>query len=329
MKRLAIVAHYDPRGEAADHLLRQLDQLGTVSDQIVVASPSALTSQASAEISRRAILLRRENFGHDFGSWREALEQLDWAQGYDELLLTNDSYAGFFRPLAQIIDEMTSRPVEVWGMTKSWRHGEHVQSYFLFFTRPALASRAFRRFWADTKPATDRFTAIAHGEVGVSRAMAQSGFALGSYFEPTPAERRRANRRGLHWLRQRQRAFPARFDTLDDPYFDATRANDPAAADGLNWSSAFADAALPDGRLPLIKFDTLRYDPYWLGSGVLLDRLEQRWPEQLAGVRDFLAATAPFYPARAWENGRPARLAPLSARTYGYAARRLAGTAAW
>lgn len=320
MTRLAVVAHYDPRGLAAPHFLRQLEQLREVSDEVVVASPSELNDEAAEQIGDRARLLRRQNFGHDFGSWRDALEQYDWADGFDELILTNDSYVGYFRPLAQVIREMSGKPCEVWGMTKSWRHHEHVQSYFLYFTRPALTSRAFRRFWSDAAPATDRMAAIHDQEVGISRAMIAAGFALGSVFEPTADERLLANRRGVHWLRRRRRAFPARFDTLEDTYFRPPRRRDPQEADFLNWSSAFADAILDDGRLPVLKFDTLRYDPYWLGSERQLRGAERRYPALMAGVRAFLEDTASGYRQRAYENYGSARLTPLERLRVGYRA---------
>lgn len=301
-KRLAIVAHYDPRGEVAPHVVRQMDQLGTVFDEVVLASPVDLSESAAAAVSARATLIRRSNYGHDFGSWRDALEQFDWAQRYDELLLTNDSYVGFFRPLERIIETMTRRPVELWGLTRSGRHTPHVQSYFLHFSRAALRSQAFRRFWADAKPAPDRTSAIMQQEIGISRAMTEAGFGIGSYFEPTSRERLLGNMRGAHWLRKRQHFFPARFDSSEDPFFNVRKVRDPQEADGLNWSSAFADLTLDDGRLPVIKLDTLRYDPYWLGAQSLLGRLEKRFPDQMDGVRDYLTQTQSFYSQRRYEN---------------------------
>lgn len=319
-KRLAIVAHYDPRGGAAPHLLRQLDELGSLFDEVVLATTVDLTEEAASSISARATLIRRANYGHDFGSWRDCLERFGWGQSYDEVLLTNDSYAGFFRPLGEIMATMRARPVELWGMTRTNRISPHVQSYFLHFTSPALHSQAFRHFWMDAKPATDRMSAILLQEIGISRAMTDAGFALGSYFEPTKAERLRAVRRGAHWLRQRQRVFHARYDRSADDYFDVRSRRDPGQADNLNWSSAFADSTLDGGRLPLIKIDVLRNDPYWLGAGALLRELERRFPEQMDGVADYLRDTSFAYDPRRYENHSSARLTPLERALVGYRA---------
>lgn len=322
MKRLAIVAQWDARGVAAPHFLRLLDQLGEEFDHVVVASPSELTSESVDAISSRAELFRRPNYGHDFGSWRDALERLDWGDGYDELLLTNDSYLGFFRPLSQIIDEMSHRPVEMWGLTKTARRGEHIQSYFLYVTGPAAKSQTFRRFWTDAKPAPDRMTAILQQEVGISQAMVGAGFALGAYFEPTLAERMRANARGVHWLNRRQRAFPARYDTLSEDYFHSRRALDPRESDQLNTSSAFADSVFDGGRLPVVKFDVLRNDPFWLDSAALLADLEREYPAMMAGVREHLAAISEHYQIRPYENHRFAHLSPFERTMVGYSRRK-------
>ena len=161
---------------------------------------------------------------------------------------------------------MAQRPVEVWGITKTMRRGEHIQSYFLYFTEPALRSRAFDAFWSSFRPATDRKQAIALQEIGISTRMREAGFQLGSYFEPTHAEQVRAARRGAHWLRRRRHAFPAKFLDMGDSDFDYSRRRDPAESRHLNPASAYADSVFDHERYPLVKFDTLRYDPYWLGS---------------------------------------------------------------
>lgn len=326
MRRLTIVAHWDPLGGAAPHFLRQLEQLARVSDEVIVASPSPLTDDAAAAIEARATLLRRSNYGHDFGSWRDALEQRDWAQGFDELLLTNDSYVGFFRPLEQIIADMATKPVEVWGITKVNRHAEHIQSYFLMFTSAALHSQAFLRFWTGATPATSRTAAILQQEVGISRVMQEAGFALGAAFEPTVRERRRANLRGAYWLWRRQSQYPEKFAGPHDGFFTIRRIADPLESDRLNWSSAFADSTLDGGRLPVIKFDVFRYDPYYLGAGELLTALERTYPSHMAGVRDYLEKTRPMYRPRPFENFGFARPHLLARPVIGYRTRATRGT---
>ncbi len=159
-------------------------------------------------------------------------------------------------------------------------------------------------------------------EVGLSSAMLSAGFRLGSYFEPTDAERRLANLRGVHWLLRRRRAFPARFHGFGD-HFHVRRAFDPAEADNLNWATDFADFVFDAARYPVVKFDTLRYDSHWLDTAQLLALCEDAFPIAFDGVREYLRDTDPLYPDRPTDNRPPARLSRWTAHRVGYSARPL------
>jgi hypothetical protein len=316
-RRLAVLAHFNALGGVAPHVLRQLDMLARSFDTVVVSSTSGFSAEARAAVGARAEIVERSNLGQDFGSWHEVLEAHDLAREYDEVLITNDSYVSAIDDLEPVIAQMTERPVEAWGLTKTWRHAEHIQSYFVFFTRPVLRSQAFERFWSDFRPARDRTAAIMQQEIGLSRALRSAGFRLGSYFEPTVDERRLANRRGVHWLIQRRRAFPARFHGFAD-HFRIRHALDPMESNNLNWATDFADFVFDRARYPVVKFDTLRYDPHWLGSERLLAACERYFPTQFAGVRDYMTATSSAYRGRPFENGGPVTLGPVLRRAIGY-----------
>ena len=133
-------------------------------------------------------------------------------------------------------------------------------------------------------------------EVGLSGGLHCAGFRSGSYFRESEADRRLARRRVRWWAAHRTglRRNRAGLDTLRE------RAREP-----WNPSAALADRALDRGRLPYVKLDTLRYDPYGLGADKLLDYCEELLPEQFAGVRAFLDDTALFYPPRPTEKLRP------------------------
>ncbi len=317
MKRVAIVAHFDARGGAASHFLRQLDMLGRSFDRVIVATTASLTDQARQEISHRSELIERGNFGQDFASWRDGLELADFAQDADELLLTNDSYVSVIDDLEPVIADMARRPVEAWGMTKTDRGGEHIQSYFLYFTKPILRSQAFRLFWDDFRPAATRMDAIRLQEIGISTTLTASGFRLGAYFQPTDSERRLGNLRTAQWLFVRRRTFPSRFHNFAD-YFRMSHWRDPAEADRINWAIDFADFVFDRRRYPIVKFDTLRFDPHSLGAGTLLDDCERHFPTAFEGVRDYMESTAFAYPGRPFENSSPVELAAWQRRLYGY-----------
>lgn len=316
-RRLAILAHYNARGDLAPHVRRQLDMLGRSFDRVIVASTSSFTEVAKRQVLERADLIERANLGQDFGSWHEVLEREDFGKRFDELLLTNDSYVSAVDDLEPIISAMAGRPVEAWGMTKTWRHQEHIQSYFVYLTRPVMKSTTFDRFWAEFRPARDRTSAIMNQEIGLSASLRSAGFRLGSYFQPTTSERRLANARGVHWLWRRRRTFPTKFHGFGD-HFRIRHALDPQESNNLNWATDFADFVFDRRRYPVVKFDTLRYDPHWLGADRLMADCERAFPEHFDGVREYIDATSAAYPGRPFENSGPARLTTLERATVGY-----------
>ncbi len=309
-RRLSVVAHYDPHGEAAPHVLRQLDQLATVSDELVVASTADLTEEARSALDARSTLVERENFGQDFGGWQQVLLTRDTAREFDEVLLTNDTYVGYLRPIERMFADMEQRPVEIWGTHESERVARHLQSFFLVFREPAVRSRAFREFWRRLKPAASRVEAIRQQEIGISQWMLSAGFEIAGYFEPTPAERAEGVRREAWWK--------ARLAEQDVRLGDLRRR--APVGEPVNTAVAFADAALDDGRMPLVKFDTLRYDPYFLGSDRLLELCEAQYPDLFDGVRAFLDRTRASYPPRPGENQLVLPLDGDDARHIGYRA---------
>ncbi|MDQ1125244.1 hypothetical protein QE428_000277 [Microbacterium sp. SORGH_AS 505] len=319
-RRLAVVAHFNPTGRVADHVLRQLDVLVAAGHEVVLSTTTPVSGNDRAEVLSRARILHRRNVGQDFGSWHDVLAACDYGADYEDVLLTNDSYVSVIDDLAKIRATMTSRGADVWGMTKSSRHAEHLQSYFLYFHRKAVASPAFRTFWKTFHAAPDRRRTILEHEIGISRTMREAGFALQAYLQPTREERLLANARTLHQLRTRRDVYPRRFQGLED-LFDHTNVADPDEADKSNWAASLADLVLDDRRLPLVKMDTLRFDPYWLDSARLLRACERRFPFEFDGVRRYLRDSAFAYPARPDENYKPARVPKSEPSWIGYRAR--------
>jgi hypothetical protein len=309
MRRLAVVAHYDPAGLAAPHVLRLLEQLGDFVDDVVVVTTSALTPEACVALESRSEIRHRENVGQDFAGWQQVLAERLKPGRYDEVLLTNDTYVGLLRPLGHIFAAMRDQQVEFWGTHESWRVARHLQSFFLVFREPVLRSRAFGEFWRRMRPAVTRYEAIHRQEVGVSQHLLAAGFELGGYFKPTEREIAVGAERELWWKAQLL-ALDERQGQLG---WRTIRTGEP-----VNPAIAYADSALDDGRMPLVKLDTLRYDPYFLGSDHLLTLCEQRFPEQFDGVRAYLERTRFAYPARNGENNGSAQLGPEQQRTIGY-----------
>lgn len=181
MKRLAIYAHYDAEGLVRRYVQHALDALAGVCSRIHFVSTAALPERELDKLRPLcAEVTLRENVGLDFGMWQGALETSDLS-AYDELVLTNSSVFGPVRPLGPIFDEMASRDLDVWGMTESFEHAWHLQSYFLVFRRRVLDAAAFRRFFSAILPYRNKQQIIRSYELGLSRWFVEQGFALGAY----------------------------------------------------------------------------------------------------------------------------------------------------
>lgn len=295
LNRLVVLAHFDPDGRVAPHVRRQVDAWLALPAKLVVVSTAQLRDEDREWLAARVLLVERENVGYDFLSYQRGLQADGDLTGYDEVVLCNDSFVGPLRPYAEIFDRMAGRAVDFWGITRSDRRKRHLQSYFMVFRRQVVVSAAFADFWDNLVPLANRGQVIRRYEVGLSRTLARAGFRFAGYFRENRAERRRARMRVAWWVLHRR------------PVGDGSRwarfwkdAREP-----WNPTYALADSALDGARLPLVKLDTLRHDPYGLNAGRLLGLCEQAHPTEFDGVREFLERTGPYYPTRKGEELLP------------------------
>ncbi|MDH2416912.1 rhamnan synthesis F family protein [Nocardioides sp. CER19] len=290
MTRLAVMAHFDVSGEVRPHVRRQVEHLRRAFDELVVVSTAKLTDASRAWLTARSTLLERDNEGYDFGSYKAGLDAARQdLSTYDDVVVCNDSFVGPLVDWAQILSTMAARGCDFWGLTESRQHVRHVQSYCLGFRSTALASPAFRRFWDDFEPTSDREQVIQRYELGLSRRLRKAGLKQAAYFTETDGDRRTARRRMAWWALQREPAPRTRAQWA--AWRERTRRP-------WNPTVVLADRALDGARLPLVKVETIRHDLHRLGSGRLLAACEAAYPDDFAGVRDFLEDTAAAYAMR-------------------------------
>ena len=296
------MAHFDVDGEIAPHARRHVEALREVAIRLVVVTTSQLTDEARDWLAARGELIERANLGYDFMSYKAGLEHAGDLSRYDEVVLCNDSFVGPLVSYQDVFAAMEDRRTDFWGMTRSDRIDRHLQSYFLVFRQSVVSSVVFRRFWDEMVPLPKRRLVIRKYEVGLTRRLREAGFALASYFEENGADRCTARRRVVWWAVLRNggglRAL-------------GTRRFWSHAREPWNPVAALADRALGSARLPLVKIDTLRFDPMGLGARRLLALCETEYPAAFEGVREFLARTRSRYPYRRGER-LPAPRFPFS-----------------
>lgn len=296
MSRLAVMAHYDPLGRVAPHVRRHVLALCEAVEDLHVVSTAELRPPDRSWLRRRARLTERTNVGYDFYSYKAGLDAATDLGSYDEVVLCNDTYVGPLRDYGEIFEEMARCPVDFWGLSASQRIRPHVQSFFVAFRPWVSTSRAFTRFWSDMTPLDDRQSVIHHYEVGLTAALADAGFVWQPYFHETEREHGLARRRVAWWALHRRPIPHSRRDV---------RRLTGNAREPWNPAIGLADSALADGRLPYVKLDTLRYDPYGLDTERLLTLCERSFPDTFDGVRDYLHGTREHYPPRPREALRP------------------------
>lgn len=296
MSLLVVMAHYDADQLLRAHTRRTIETYAADADRVLVISTSGADDESIARLPGNVEFVTRPNFGYDFYSYKWGLDLVPDYPDYDHVVVSNDSFIGPSIPLRDIVHSPQAAESDFLGMTWSLSHGAHAQSFFFVVGQEVARSHGFRSFWKDMAPVSDRMKVIQAYEIGLSRAVRDAGFRSGSYFQPTEEEFELSRRRFRHHadVRLHIKHTDRLLSELTDWSGDQTLYFNPAAA--------MADRFLLEDRLPLLKFDTLRFDPYELDAGHLLSSAEQAKPELMAGVRDFLTSTKDRYPFRVGEN---------------------------
>jgi len=311
MSLLVVAAHYDPTGSLADHFRGSLRAYAELADRVVVVSTSGLAESEHGRVPAGVELLTRRNFGYDFYSYKWGLDYVQDYPDYDQVLIVNDSFVGPTVPLIDITASDQAMASDLMGMTLSHNHGDHVQSFFMLANRYVTRSRAFRSFWDDMTPVSDRTEVIQRYEVGFSRAVTAAGFGLGSYFVPTEEEERLAALR-YQWHGDH------RYDRKYTHKTIAEMGKINLAARPWNPGLAYADRILLGARLPLLKLDALRFDPYALGADYLLERCVENIEREFTSLPAYIANTRQFYPTRPGERNKTVTHESLAKQGVGY-----------
>jgi rhamnosyltransferase len=244
MNRTVLFAHYDGQDEVKPYVIHYLGELAKVSSRVMFVSTSRLTDRELSKVRPMCEkVLLRNNVGYDFGMWQKALEDRSILQASDELVVTNSSLFGPLHPLCPIFDRMSAEPCHFWGMTDNFEHRWHLQSYFLVFKKPVLASESFARFWTSVLPYRNKGQIILSYEVGLTSFLVDEGF-VGQAMVPTHS-----------WAGRFERAR-----------MDVARRHNPTLF--------YADRLLARG-MPFVKVTLLRDNP----GGVRLDPIYRSMEE--------------------------------------------------
>jgi lipopolysaccharide biosynthesis protein len=167
--RIAVLAHFDPRGQFAEPAGLLLTGLREAGFAVVVVSTAEVAHETLVAALAPDVLgvITRPNAGFDFASWAAAVDTLR-RQGADpeRVVLLNSSMYGPLEPLGPMLDRLYATGADVMGATESREFRPHLQSYLLAFSRVAWRSPTFASYWRRIRPANDKWGTILAHELG-------------------------------------------------------------------------------------------------------------------------------------------------------------------
>jgi hypothetical protein len=169
--RVVLVAHYSVDGRVSATDERSWALLRQAGYRVVVVSTS-LTVEAAEALDVDAWLVR-PNVGHDFLSWRAALEV--WSGPLSlvrYLALTNNSAVV---QSTTFLSTFEGWQVPVASVTGSLQIFPHAESYFWWFDMGQLTWQRLTRFFSGVPALAEKRQLIHRGEIGFSRYLAEEG----------------------------------------------------------------------------------------------------------------------------------------------------------
>jgi lipopolysaccharide biosynthesis protein len=269
--RHAIYVHYDRKGVIHDYVIGQLEALKNAGFRITFVSNSRIFSPENlprlVELCRQ--ILWRRNVGYDFGAYKDGLTAIGSLDQVDRLLLMNDSVYGPFHDLSEMFDRIPSR-TDVWGITDSWQHHYHVQSYFVLFFKNALREPAFKRFWQRLPYVNWKRWIVIKGEIKLTQVLAREKLRINVF-----APYWKLAKVTLEKLEEKSSdLFPTHRAFLDQ--LQGMIVN----GEPMNPSHVFFEPLLTTFRSPFLKREVIVVNP-------LRVPLIWRWDEAIAQVSDY------------------------------------------
>jgi Rhamnan synthesis protein F len=184
-ENLVLFVHFDAEGRVLPATRAFLSSLAQTPVSVVFVTNSGHILDEDKAFLREvcSTILIRRNIGYDFGAWRDALDTLGLPRpGTRSIAMVNDSVYGPFVDMAPLLSSIDFGRADVWGLTESWQHHYHLQSFFLVCGEAAIRSDAWRRFWRSVRPVPSKDWIIRHCEIGFTGALARNGIRCAALF---------------------------------------------------------------------------------------------------------------------------------------------------
>jgi lipopolysaccharide biosynthesis protein len=183
-KLWAVYSHFNRRGQIFDFTTYAIRSLCEAGFRIVFVTNAKNFDPAQLPLLNPfcAKIVKRRNAGYDFGAYKEGINSIPDLATMDGLVLMNDSVYGPLFPLKNTLDRMSAIEVDFWGLTDSWQHAYHLQSYFMYFAKRLIGSSDFHKFWRSIPLINYKRGVIEYLEIGLSQFLLQRGYRLSAAF---------------------------------------------------------------------------------------------------------------------------------------------------
>jgi lipopolysaccharide biosynthesis protein len=182
--RIALYVHYSATGQISEMVRHQLEVLGQSGFSIVFITMANHIPEEDWQAVRHltALMVQRQNFGLDFGAWRDLMPEVRrrWS-GPNELLLANDSVLGPIHPMAPTIEALRTGGHGLFGLTESLQGGPHLQSYLLL-ARGSSAVDDLMHFVQTLHISHSKWILVQRSEVRLSPWMRRRGHRVAALF---------------------------------------------------------------------------------------------------------------------------------------------------
>ena len=190
MNRILLYVHYNKSDKLSSHVLYQLEQLLPLFSRVLFISNSYLSTEHLNSLRKIGVneVIQRKNIGYDFAAWRDGMNYIGFNSlvDYDSVTLMNDTCIGPLWDLKEYFEEFEKRAdIDFWGMTnfrKTKYFKEHLQSYFVSYSRQVVSSKVFQKFWTSIRDYENIRSVIDHYETRFTGILTKSGFKYGVVF---------------------------------------------------------------------------------------------------------------------------------------------------
>jgi hypothetical protein len=180
-KLVAIVAAYYRHTQSLDRLIDTLNEHGA--DVFLVFNREPDSSELELWGPKCVAILRRANFGWDWGAYKEGLDYVHRLRTYEgrPLIIANDSVYYVSRP-HQLLAALIDHSADVSAQLINKEAGYHAQSWLIRFSSVVTSDGSVRQFFRRYRPSFGKARTIKKGEKKLTWFLRKRGYSFGSVY---------------------------------------------------------------------------------------------------------------------------------------------------